>query len=144
METTIDSILRTRVQALLTKHDLTATGAAKAMGRSHTWLLRKLDPAREDSRPLMVADLTEVLDHLGEPPAALLAPVLLPGDLQLMQFVADAQLGLTAAELSIVFVDSARASARLIGQGLIHWAKPDPDEGPTLNITPAGTALLTN
>jgi hypothetical protein len=73
---TTTTVIVARVNAHLARRGLSATGLARAMGRSHTWLLRKLDPNQAEGRPIMLEDLDTVAAHLGITGAELLAPCL--------------------------------------------------------------------
>lgn len=140
----ISTILRTRLLALLELHGYSITGIAKAMGRSHTWLLRKLDPEQAATRPLTVSDLDEVLAHLGLEPDVLLMPVLLPGDRELLAFVGSAGStafggGVTVDQVSAVFAQADVALSRLSDQGLLTRPTDHPDH---FQITISGALAL--
>lgn len=78
---TFSSQIRRRLRALIAQHraglindepDNDGAGSCRsierAMGRSNSWLRRKLI----GERPLNLRDVDEVLEHLKEPPGALL------------------------------------------------------------------------
>lgn len=73
-------LIRARLRALIARHATTPTDVAKALGKSPSWLTRKLAKAR----PLSSDDVDAILGHLGEPPEVLDAAVLVPGDLGLL------------------------------------------------------------
>lgn len=61
---TVDERTRARLAALIQAKGYTLTGIARAMGKSHTWLLRKLDPEQGTIRPCTLEDVAEVLAFL--------------------------------------------------------------------------------
>lgn len=140
---TLTSILRTRLRALLEEHGLSASRVARDMGRSHTWLVRKLDLSHPQARPLRTEDCDEVLAHLGLGPAALLSPVLLAGDVELLRFCTVER---PFAEIARVFRDADTATTRLEGQGLLCMlddADPNSLLPPAGLTTPEGITLTT-
>lgn len=70
---TVDELTRSRLEALISARGYTLTGLARAMGRSHTWILRKLDPAQANPRPCTVGDVAEILTFLEASPEDLTA-----------------------------------------------------------------------
>lgn len=48
------------------------TTIARAMGRCHNWLVRKLVPQASDPRPMTLQDVDAVLVHIDADPAELL------------------------------------------------------------------------
>jgi len=69
----VDELTRRRLAALIASKGFTLTGLARAMDRSHTWMLRKLDPEQESPRPCTVGDVSEVLAFLKASPNDLIA-----------------------------------------------------------------------
>jgi hypothetical protein len=63
-QATVDELTRKRLASLITVKGYTLTGIARAMGKSHTWLLRKLDPTQGTIRPCTLEDVGEVLAFL--------------------------------------------------------------------------------
>ena len=72
------TILAERVLNLLRIRGLTTHAAARGVGRSHTWLRRKIEPLgpAEEARPLAANDVDEILAHLEVRPEVLFGPVL--------------------------------------------------------------------
>ncbi len=68
---TFDAQLQVRLRALIEGKGYSLSGLARAMKRSHTWALRKLDPGSSDPRPLLTSDVDEILTFLELPPSAL-------------------------------------------------------------------------
>ncbi len=65
----VKTVIQGRIAALLARRGVVShRDLAREMGRSHTWLSRKLD----GSRPLNVDDIDELLTHLDEKPEALI------------------------------------------------------------------------
>ena len=134
----IDRILKARLRALLQQCGLIPSRCAREMGRSHTWLSRKLD----GERPLTVMDCDEVLAHLQLEPSALLDPVLLAGDSQLLLFTRTSPL---RSEVAAIFAASSESIKRLAEQGLISIdTNPDgtPLGDPSICITNEGIKAL--
>lgn len=143
--TAASTILRARLAALIELNGHSLTGLARAMDRSHTWLLRKLDTDTAEPRPLTVEDMDAVLGFLGAPPAALLAPVLLPGDRELLGYVGSSGSvtyggGVTAVDVAAVFAQGPAALARMAAQGLVEAAQAD--DATRYQITPLGASAL--
>lgn len=63
----LDPAARAKLAALVDASSYTLTGLARAMGRSHTWALRKLDPEAAEPRPCTLADAVEILTFLELP-----------------------------------------------------------------------------
>lgn len=61
---TVDELTRKRLAALIAARGYTITGVARAMGKSHTWLLRKIDPDQGTIRTCTLDDVAEVLAFL--------------------------------------------------------------------------------
>jgi len=70
---TVDELTRTRLAKLIAAKGFTLTGLARAMNRSHTWILRKLDPDQPAPRPCTVQDVSTILDFLEATPEDLIA-----------------------------------------------------------------------
>lgn len=69
MTASLQALLRARIRALLDKHGVTSVRSfERQLGRGHNWLGRKLD----GTRPLYLRDIDLMLDHLDEPPQALI------------------------------------------------------------------------
>lgn len=60
------------IRAHMAARGMSATGLARAMKRSHTWILRKLDLEHPEARGLTTADLAAIATHLGITAAELL------------------------------------------------------------------------
>lgn len=83
----LDIILRARVAALCARHGKALTAVGREMGRSHTWLLKKVDLDKSGLYAVELTDLDAVCAHLGESPLVLLEPVLLEGDADLLRLI---------------------------------------------------------
>lgn len=70
---TVDAETRGRLSKLIGSKGFTLTGLARAMGKSHTWILRKLDPDQPNPRPCTLEDVAAILSFLGATPADLTA-----------------------------------------------------------------------
>lgn len=93
----IGRTLRARLLALLQRHNVGLTALATAMGKGKPTYSRKLYTEHSARRPLMLTDVDEILEHLGEDAEALLRPVLWPGDSSLLKQLNDG--GVVAADL---------------------------------------------
>lgn len=69
----VDETILSRLALLIEARGYSLTGLARAMGRSHTWVLRKLDPAHPSARACTLVDVVEILDALGASPEDLMA-----------------------------------------------------------------------
>lgn len=129
-----DAILRARLVALITDvHGRTLSGLGAAMGHARTWLTRKLGDDQAQPKPTTLADCTEVLLFLGEPPGRLFAPVLVADDDELLARVA-------ANDLNLL-LDAEQPGPqvqRLLAQGLVVLA------GANMQITDMGAAYRTS
>lgn len=97
------------------------TTVAREMGQSHAWLTRKLSDdysAVENKRVLLTRDVDRVLHHLRLPPSAVLDPVLLEGDEDLLQQLNQPGRHLRAHVVADLGKRAEEALARLLGQGL--------------------------
>lgn len=133
---TLLQVLRCRLKLLLQLQGLSPSGVARDMGRAHTWLARKLDADHTQARPLLVQDIDEVLAHLELPGTRLLRAVLLPGDRELLRFIAATD-NPTAADVAAVFARDDEALARLAEQGLVATFDN------TLTLTDGGVTAAT-
>ena len=70
----VDQPTREALAALIAAKGYSLTGLARAMKRSHTWLLRKLDPDQASPRPTTLGDVAEVLSFLELEASALELP----------------------------------------------------------------------
>ena len=112
------ALIKARLRALIDARSYSLTGLARAMGRSHTWILRKLDPATREPRPLELGDVDAILSFLGEPPAVILAPVYRPGDRELLALLGSGPVKLAEAEATIRGAEG--IAQRLQDQGLVN------------------------
>lgn len=116
------------------------TTVAREMGQSHAWLTRKLsdDYAQDgNKRTLFTRDVDRVLRHLRLSPSAVLDPVLLDGDQELLVRI-NAPGTVTRPLLVAELGERAEKSlARLLGQGLVVE-----DELHDLCLTGDGFALI--
>lgn len=116
---TFGDTTKARLRALIAAKGFTLTGLARAMNRSHTWILRKLDPATKEPRPLELGDVDAILAFLGEPATVLQAPVYRPGDRELLELLAAGPVSEAQAETTIRGV--AAIARRLVDQGIVTF-----------------------
>lgn len=69
---TVSDAVRVGLERLIMSKGKTPTGLSRAMGKSHTWALRKVDPTQPQSRACTLGDVAEILDFLGATPQELL------------------------------------------------------------------------
>lgn len=117
---TFGDTTRARLRALIAAKGYSLTGLARAMNRSHTWILRKLDPATKEPRPLELGDVDGILAFLGEPAHVLQSPVLRPGDRELLALLESGPVSEAQAETVIRGV--AVIARRLQDQGIVTFA----------------------
>lgn len=150
--TPYDTILRTRLQALLQLHGVSVGKAARAAGWAESTLHRRLNTDASDTnnyRRLHAGDVDQLLAALGLPPDAVDQPVLLPGDRDLLVWVGEhtpadplpSRATLQGAAVAVPNYD--RLVSRLADQGLLRVidTTPDPDSW-ILRLTPAGQRAL--
>jgi len=147
---TCDVILRTRLAALIDLHAPSTAEAAKRAGWSESTLYRRLhtDPTdRDNYRRLHASDLDAMLGALGLDPDAVLQPVLLDGDRDLLVWVAERTpadpLPSRAGWADQCEGAAGRRLRRLVRQGLLQ-VFGDPDDPHTwyIRLTPAGQRAL--
>ncbi len=115
-----DHLIRARLRALTVRHGYGSfTGLSAAMGYHRTWLRRKLDPRSARPTPVTLAVVDEVLAFLGESPSAVMAPVLLPGDLECLEYMLSPGVTKTQAAIGALFANGDVIVARLVDQGLL-------------------------
>jgi len=69
----LDDVACTGLAKLIADRGHTLTGLARKMDKPHTWLLRKLDMARDKRWACSAEDAAEVLTFLGASPQDILA-----------------------------------------------------------------------
>ena len=147
---TYDTILRTRLAALIKLHAPSKAGAASSAGWAESTLYRRLNLDPNDSnnyRPLAAGDVDELLAGIKLTPDALLQPALLDGDSELLQWVdkrtpAD-PLPSRAMWMRHCMDDGTDRLIRLVLQGLLVVCG-DPDNQHTwyIRLTPTGQRAL--
>lgn len=149
---TYDTTLRTRLTALIALHAPSAAAAAAAAGWAESTLYRRLNLDPDDGsnyRRLNSSDVDQLLTGIGLPADAALQPALLPGDHDLLVWVAERTPAdpLPSKALHSKVVHTGRLELRSVRrmrlQGLLDLCG-DPDDQSTwyLRLTPAGQRAL--
>lgn len=134
---TYDHLVRARLRALTVRHGHGSfTGLSAAMGKHRTWLRRKLDPRSARPTPVTLVDVDAILAFLGEPPSAVMAPVLLPGDQEVLSYLLVDAVAPTLNGIESLFADGAAVVARMLDQGLMV------EIGGTLHLTKLARKLF--
>lgn len=142
-------VLRARVVTAMERVGVTAHALATATGTAHTTWSRRL----EGSRPLSVEELEQLNEPLSLSPGELLRPILLPGDVGLLNAIAAAERYNAAGnlisgrtpetwpELCAVHDCDPHAWARLAAQDLV--ALETVDDHQVITVRPHAHPLLT-
>lgn len=131
-----DTMIRARLNALMARKRWRISPLATDMGHKPAYLLRKLKRPHSEPRPLTLADIQRILDHIGESSDALFSPVLLRGDQQILAWI-DGQEAPTQAVVVGLFERGRQVLERLTRQGLIFVG-----EGGALTLSALGRGEL--
>lgn len=114
-------LIRHRLALLIKRHDTTPTKIYVSLGHARAGLTRKLVRPHKTERAFRIEDVDEVLEFLGETPAALFGPVLLDGDQAVLDWIASHEEATTWARLDrarATFTDTDARILRLAAEGL--------------------------
>lgn len=130
-------LVRHRLLALIERAGTNPTALAVDHGRARSHWTRKLLRPHGTERALQVEDVDEILQALGLDSAALLEPVLLPGDRELLAWVRrrteDDEVHALLSEATATFTDVEARLARLTPEGLL-FALRHPEVGDVLDL----------